>query len=711
MTGLINSILKEKQNLLYKHYFYLFIFSILSLVLVMNFFSPGYILTLDMIFTPDTFRISDSFYGFTNYYSVLPLYAFLDFLGVFFSNELIQKLIFFIVFFVSGVSMYKLCPEEWGVGRYFAGFLYMINPFIYVRFLAGHWMILLAYAVSPIVIKSFMDFFESPSTKRSLHAAFLITFVFFIDTHTPFLLLIFFGVMYIVTILGSRKNAQSVINISKKSLLIGLFLLLLNSYWLVPSFTGNNVPLGEITSSDLYTFTTRQDLNFNTLFTIASMYGFWRGGYQYTKDLLPYWYLFFIFILFLAVHGFILNYRHPKHGIYVRTFGIIAVISVLLAAGISSPSGGIFEFLFNNVFFFKGFREPQKFVALLVLAYAYLGGLGVAELENIARTKSSGSEPYNKFGTWLLIALALSMPFIYSFTMFNGLWGQLKTTDYPEDWYSVNDYLNGDKQDFNVLFLPWHLYMDFKWLPTPQKRIVNPASIFFNKPVIQGDNMEAGTIYSSSPNPISGYIEFLIGNKDKIENMGSLVAPINVKYIILTKEVDHKQYDFLYRQKDLEVVKDTENLVVFRNRHTVSRFYETDGVIIIKDLKDLLEASKTHDITSFAIVVGNETKIQASKGQALNYTSDSPVKYLLDRPSKRYIVFSERYSDNWKFEGKTPFENFGVTNAYDISDIKGNTLYYEKFNIYLIGYLISGFAFIFLIIIYFKENIRTRMGL
>ena len=722
MTGWIDSILEKKQILFSKHYFYYFVFSILSLVLVMNFFSPGYILTLDMIFTPDTFRISDPFYGLGNQYSTLPLYAFLDFLGIFFSNEIIQKLLFFLVFFVSGVSMYKLCPEEWGIGRYFAGFLYMINPFIYVRFLAGHWLILLSYAVSPIVIKSFMDFFEFPSpspsssTKRSLYVAFLITVVFFIETHTPFLLLIVFGIFYIVKILESGKNAQKVIGISKGSLLIGLFLLLLNSYWLVPSFTGNNTLLGEITSSDLYTFTTKHDINFNTLFTTASMYGFWRGGYLYAKDLLPYWYLFFIFILFLAVHGFTLNYRHPEHGVYVRAFGIVAVLSALLAAGISGPFGSVFEFLFNNVFFFKGFREPQKFVALLVMAYAYLGGLGVAELEKIAKTKRSGSNAYNvynKFAALLLIALAISTPFIYSFTIFDGFQGQLKTADYPKDWYAVNDYLNEDKQDFNILFMPWHLYMDFKWLPTPQKRIANPASTFFDKPVIQGENMEAGPIYSSSSNPVTGYIEFLLWKKDKIENFGELVAPLNVKYIILTKEVDYGQYYFLYKQKDLELVRDTENLVVFRNRHPVSRFYEADGVITIKDWEDLLEISKTRDITSFAIVAGNETNtnIEASKGQALNYTIESPVKYLLDQPSKRYIIFSRRYSEDWKLEGKTPFANFGVTNAYDTSDIKGNTLYYERFNIYLIGYLISGIAFIFLIILYFNEKIRTKIGL
>src|SRR3989304_10126112 len=167
MTQLFVPVMKLTKNLFFKRYFHYFVFSILSLVLVLNFFSPGYVLTLDMVFTPDAFRVSDSFYGLSNQYSVLPFFAFLDFLNIFFSSELIQKLLFFLIFLFSCVTMHKLCPEEWGIGRYFAGFLYMLNPFIYVRFLAGHWLILLAYAVSPIVIKSFMDFFEFPSPSPS----------------------------------------------------------------------------------------------------------------------------------------------------------------------------------------------------------------------------------------------------------------------------------------------------------------------------------------------------------------------------------------------------------------------------------------------------------------------------------------------------------------------------------------------------------------
>lgn len=684
-----------------------FIFAVFSLLLVSDFFSSGYILTLDTIVSENVYHVSSIFYGLSNSYSIAPFIAILSFLNVFFSVEFIQKLSFFLIFFISGISAYKLCPEEWEMGRYFAGFLYMVNPFIYIRFLAGHWLLLLAYAVTPFAIKGLIHFFDAPSIKRAIIFVFLLTSLFVIETHTPFLLLIVFGVIFLVELVEFRNNSDKIFSLSKSIFLIGIFLLFLNSYWLIPNFVGSSEPLGEISESDLNTFTTKHDLNFNTLFTTASMYGFWRGGYIYTKDLLPYWYLFFTFIIFLAVHGFVLNYRHTKHGIYVKAFGIVAVLSVLLAAGISGPIAGVFEFLFNNVFFFRGFREPQKFVALLVLAYAYLGGLGVAEFEKIARSPAHSASA-RKIGAWLIIALALATPFIYSFTTFNGFWGQLKPTDYPRDWYEVNDFLNQDEQDFKVLFLPWHAYMDFKWLPNAQKRLANPASIFFDKPVIQGENMEAGSIYSSSTNPVTKYVEFLLANRNKIDNLGELIAPLNVKYIILTREVDYRFYDFLYKQTDLELVKDTENMIVFRNRHPVYKIYQVNSTSTIRSWDDLLEISRTGDIMDSAIMFGSTTEVHLSNMQALYHREDSPVKYEVEKASMKYVVFTEKYSGDWKLGGAAPEAHLGVTNVYDAERVESQTMYYERFYVYLMGYLISGVSFAILLMVYYRENRKKK---
>ncbi|HWQ96095.1 MAG TPA: hypothetical protein VN368_01860, partial [Candidatus Methylomirabilis sp.] len=606
-----------------------------------------------------------------------------------------------------GFSAHRMCPEDWGIGRYFAGFLYMLNPFIYVRFLAGHWFLLLAYAVTPFVIKGLMDFFEHPSTRRTIISVFLFTLVFIIDPHTPFLILIVLGIIFLAELIEYRKINNKIYNLSRSIILFGIFLLFLNLYWLIPSFAGSSASLGEISEYDLHTFTTKRDLNFNTLFTAASMYGFWRTGYIYTKDILPYWYLFFIFILFLAVHGFISHRKHTEYGIYVRAFGAVAVLSSLLAAGISGPMGDLFEFLFNNVFFFKGFREPQKFVALLVLAYAYLGGLGVSEFEKIVRNPAYCAG-IRKIGAWLIIALALATPFIYSFTMFNGFWGQLKPADYPGDWYEVNDFLNQDDRDFKVLFFPWHAYMNFNWLPGTQKRLANPAYLFFDRPVIQGDNMEAGGIYSSSTNPISKYIEFLLANRNKIDNLGELIAPLNVKYIILLKEADYRSYEFLNNQTDIEPVKNTENMLIFKNRYPVQKYYQVDSISTIRSWDDLLDISRTNDIMDSAYMLGNTTEIHLSGMQVLDYKEISPVEYELEKPSMRYVVFAEKFSGDWKLGGSASVANLGVTNVYNAERLKGQMMYYERFNVYLAGYIISGVSLAILLVVYYRENRKDK---
>ncbi len=250
--------------------------------------------------------------------------------------------------------------------------------------------------------------------------------------------------------------------------------------------------------------------------------------------------------------------------------------------------------------------------------------------------------------------------------------------------------------------------MDFKWLPTPQKRIATPAHIFFDKPVIKGDNMEAGSIYSSSTNPVSKYVEFLLANRNNIDNLGELIAPLNVKYVILTKEVDYRAYDFLYNQTDLEHVKDTENMIVFRNRHPVHKFYQVNSISTIRSWDDLLDISRTGDVMDSAFILGNTTQIHLSNMQALDHREISPVKYEIAKPSMKYMVFAEKLSEDWKLGGAAPGANLGVTNVYDAQWLEGQTMYYERFNVYLLGYFISGVSFTILLVMYFRENKKKK---
>lgn len=288
----------------------------------------------------------------------------------------------------------------------------------------------------------------------------------------------------------------------------------------------------------------------------------------------------------------------------------------------------------------------------------------------------------------IIIGILLIIPLIYSFTFFNGFAGQIKPTDYPPDWYEVNNFLNNDSEDFKVLFFPWHGYMNFRWVNNTDKRIANPSRNFFDKEVISGTTVEIGDIYRQDNSPEQIYMDNLLKDRKNITNFGHLIQILNVKYILLAKEVDYKQYlPFLKKQNDLELIKETNDLYVFKNKIDVKKIYQTD------------------DITNI-----NSSKIE------IKYEKINPVRYKLKSDiKKRYIVFTEPYSKDWEFDGIKSKMAYNVINVFDNNIFDNNTILnnngkekeiiFERFyKINLPAYIISILTFLVLIGIYFDVH-------
>ncbi|MCX9081525.1 MAG: hypothetical protein OIN83_04950 [Candidatus Methanoperedens sp.] len=279
-----------------------------------------------------------------------------------------------------------------------------------------------------------------------------------------------------------------------------------------------------------------------------------------------------------------------------------------------------------------------------------------------------------KITRFLLLAvvwISLITPLVYSFTFFNGFAGQINPTDYPGDWYEANNYINEDKQDSKILFFPWHQYMDFGWVNNTNKRIVNPAGYFFDKEVISGTNAQIGDIYREVNTPEQVYIDSLLNERDNITDFGKLISILNVKYVILTGESDYKKYSFLFNQTDLELVKQTENFFIFKNKYDIKKIYQTDDI-------DNISAEKIE----------------------LYYEQLNPVSYKLEENvSKKYLVFTEPFSTEWKLDGRSPLNAYGVVNAFEHG---GNEIRFERFyRINLPAYVISILTFIGLMVVYF----------
>jgi hypothetical protein len=220
--------------------------------------------------------------------------------------------------------------------------------------------------------------------------------------------------------------------------------------------------------------------------------------------------------------------------------------------------------------------------------------------------------------------------------------------------------------------------MDYSW---SKQRLATVGSAVFTKPVIQGSDPISHTTHL-----IFDYITFLLNNQKNITRFGELVSLINVKYIIIDKTslAPKEPYQFLYKQADLELVRDSD-LVVFKNKAKTAKIYQTDGLLTVKDWNELL----TIDLVQEKIPV--------------DYNKEHPNEYILkENPTRQHIVFTSTYSEDWRYDGQKPLNYLGLTNAFNTT--KARRIYWSKFRYYSIGYILSGLTFIGIIVEYSRHQ-------
>lgn len=548
------------------------IYAVLALVITGSYVS-GYFIALDTVFTPHM-KVD-----FSSPWALNPTELLMWLMSFAIPMNIIVWLLLFFIVFLSAFGMHRFV-EKMGVesktAKYFAGFLYAINPFTYARFMAGHTLFLLGYALFPFFLCAAVDFFERKGEdKMKRDGKFVVLALWFVvmgstAIHNLIIAIFAFGVLFVWDVIKKGERREWVEKI-KGALLLGFIVILLNSFWIIPVLTTPGGGLSQIREQDVVAFQSVQEKGMNILVTIASMYGFWRNeAYVQPNGILPTWlvYVLFFIILYLSVYGFVKCKKRFKIPLVA-----IAIIAFLLAVGSSSTiTSGLFNLLFNAFPLIGVFREPQKLVSLIAFVYACFGAVGVDGLIGQIKANEEKSKKGNH-KLWVLAGAVLTMlviaiPFVYTPTMFNNFWGQIKPTKYPADWFEVNNFLNNDTNgSFNVLFLPWHEYMDFNWINDTDTRAANMASSFFDKSTIVGDDMEVGSVYSTSTDPRSAYLQdlFARGETGNLTDAGENLSAYGIRYVLLTKEVNYQSYTFLFNQTDLQLVKETENFYVFKN--------------------------------------------------------------------------------------------------------------------------------------------------
>lgn len=532
---------------------YYLVFLVLALLVLFPLLKPGYVLVMDMIFTPkircpeviNTFQTSLCLLS-----QVLP-------------SQLIQKVLLFSVLFLSGIGMYKLIPGKNIWPKYFAGFFYALNPFIYSRFLYGHLGLLLGYAILPFAVKSIFILFNHFKWSNFLKVLLFLILTGIVSAHIAFMLLLFFVIYSTIYFFRKKGKLLQRINFFKSILIVAVLCVIVSAFLIYNNHQKATI-ISNFNQNDLEAFKTLKDDNFGYGFNVLSLYGFWgdqQGHYLNQKYFAPYWYILAIVIFALVICGSVAGFKssHLQIQIKVKTFIIVAIIAFVLSIGISSsPFSLINQFLYNNFPLYYGFREPQKFVALLCFSFSFLAAIGLQSLSAILINRKK------EILCIIISVFVAAVPFMYSPGLLWGFRGQIYTSEYPNEWYEANQYLNKDIDDFKVLFLPWHQYMKFNFA---HRVIANPASIFFDKETIAGDNMQLDEIETQSNRAESQYIEDILRKKETINDFGERLKKLRIKYVILAKETDYIYYTntFLDRQTDLEIVYDKNSIKIYKN--------------------------------------------------------------------------------------------------------------------------------------------------
>ena len=546
-------------------------YAIVTVIVLIPVLSPGYILTGDMIFAP-RMSFGPQFYGTnSSTWASLPYLLVLQLLSATMPAWVVQKLALFTVLWLAGFGAHRLIGKP-AMAAYFGGLLYMLNPYVALRLLLGQWTLLAVVAVMPFAVSAMLEFLRSRSLVAAIKVAMLWTIAGMFQLHGFVLVGIVYFVIGMSALLRARNPSQLLRGVGGGMVVGGSSFLLLNAYWLIGSISGGFGRITRIPAEAIDAFVSRSSLGLPIGFEIGAMGGFWSASSLIPHPVIQTWYLAFPIVLTLAIYGFWTSRMLWARGDLVVLWAMGFVFAVGAGSAVTKP---IYDFAWNLVPGFQGFRESHKFVMYIALVYSYLSAFGIATImDRLRRSRSARidirARPVGSsnrlvgvsghVGVLLIVWVVL---FAYGIS-FVGVVNRMHPTDYPEAWYQAKKMIEAQEEPGTLLVFPWHQFMKFEWIEHDDRKVSNPARLFFGVNTIQADNIELPNYYSDSADPVSLYIEEILDDRNRRSDIGNELVPLNVDFVLLLKEEDYQSYSFLNANAGLRVVLNNERLTLFK---------------------------------------------------------------------------------------------------------------------------------------------------
>jgi hypothetical protein len=585
-----------------------------------------------------------------------------------------DKLLLIAPIVLGGTGVYRfvrLRLEASPFAAAYGGTLFVVNPFVYDRYMSGHLFFLLAYSLLPWALSPLFALTRRPSLRVAVAIALWFVALGAIDLHV-------LGVYALLTLLAASV-APSRLRLAFGAAAIGVGALA-SAYWFLPSlFTdpGRNIGLADV---DVYA---SRPEGFAILPTLLGMDGFWRDEFTGPGERFSALYLLIVPILALAATGAVELLRPGTRRRFAVALSAGGLLGLILAAGSSfPPTADAFRWAFEHVPYMGAYREPQKFLALLILAYAVFGAVG---LDVLVRARAGEGR------RWLApaaAAAAVTMALAYGYTMLWGFGGQVKPASYPASWAAADDVMDA-RGPGRLLVFPWHLYA--VWSFTDRRIVANPAPSFFSREVLSGDEAGFRGFAPQSPDPFSQYIAELLSSRGQIRSLGHLVAPLGVRYVALLREVDWPLYRFVTRQQDLVPIYRGRRITLFENEAWRSDVFGLEEGRAVAAPSELFGSVEEQEVAS--TLFSSAPLVSVNDGGFPALAGRLPADQRVEATTLPFVTTTDRCSDGWRLGDATSTCDVGAVAAF-ASPQSTETLWRPLVGVQLVGYVLSGLTIV-----------------
>ncbi len=560
------------------------LYALIGFLILQSLWSEGFLLMLDMVFGPwySVDRALAQGIG-----SQLPLRLMIAAAHQWFglSMDIIQKVLLYTVLVVPGCSMYRLMRELLEVAvhasqvqksrgmfvasmttylhpyAFVSGLVYMLNPWMYERWISGQWLVVLGYGLLPILVLVFDRMLRVIARSTWNGYSWRVVVVFMLvfglyplaSQHWAYIGAWVIGVYAFVSVVVCRRFRTIRVLGRLAAVFVASLAVtyLLNWFWLIDFFEPQ-MTYAAISWSDFAVYQTLSNKAVGIFGTVISLYGFWSQAYLTPQHIYDYWWIGTIILVAFSVIGGMGAWRQSKQ--LVLAVIVLIGIATVLGVGYSHPvTQSITKWLYEHVPGFSGLRETGKVIGVIAFGYAVLFGYATRWMVGYMQTHMHS---YAGSVTWLACAM---VPIVMVQPMFFGYSGQLHPSAYPADWYAVQARLS--ESNDRALFVPWRGYLLADFAGT--QRISNPARAFFGSDVIVATTIDNSYI-DDQLSPWDQVVFRLVHNVQSFSELRRVFVQTDVRYIIVAKEADWERYVRALDDDSLERVYAGDAMLLYK---------------------------------------------------------------------------------------------------------------------------------------------------